>query len=312
MKTRKIILAGGSGFVGQLLIDYWQHAAVDIVVLARRQYADNGRIRYVVWDGETLGAWVQELDQADVVINLSGKSVDCRYTTANKELIIRSRVNSTRVLGEGIRLVQKPPHLWINAASATIYRHAPDRPMDELTGDIDNGLPEHEFSVQVCKRWEETFRKANTPETVRKVALRMAIVLGKKGGVFPVLKRLVRFGLGGKMGNGDQFISWLHEQDLGRIFDFIIENDFISGTLNATSPNPVRNHQFMTLLRQSLTVPFGLPAAEWMLKVGALFLRTETELILKSRNVVPKRLLDAGFTFAYPNVQDAIKALTAR
>ncbi|SOD93253.1 TIGR01777 family oxidoreductase [Spirosoma fluviale] len=312
MKTLKVILAGGSGFVGQLLIDHWQHAAVDIVVLTRKPYADHDQVRYVVWDGETLGAWVQELNNADVLINLAGKSVDCRYTASNKALILRSRISPTTILGTAIRQLPKPPRLWINAASATIYRHAPDRPMDELTGDIDNGLPEHEFSVQVCKRWEEAFWTAETPETVRKVALRMAIVLGQKGGAFPLLKRLTRFGLGGKMGDGNQFISWLHERDLGRIFDFIITNNSVSGTLNASAPNPVRNHQFMALLRQSLAIPFGLPANEWMLEVGAVLLGTETELLLKSRNVVPKRLLDAGFMFDYTNAENAIDALTTK
>jgi uncharacterized protein (TIGR01777 family) len=310
MKTLKIILAGGHGFIGQLLIDYWQNAADDLVVLTRKRYADHGHVRYVLWDGETPGAWVQELDKADVLINLSGQSVDCRYTAANKELIMRSRISPTTVLGEAVRQVQTPPPLWINAASATIYRHAPDRPMDEETGDTDNGLPEHQFSVEVCKRWEAAFWTASTPETVRKVALRMGIVLGQKGGAWPLLKRLARFGLGGKMGHGDQFISWLHERDLGRIVDFIIQNDSIQGTLNATAPNPVRNHQFMKLLRQSLSIPFGLPASEWMLEVGALLLGTETELILKSRNVAPKRLLDAGFVFEYNNAQKAIHALT--
>ncbi|CAN5556001.1 TIGR01777 family oxidoreductase [soil metagenome] len=310
MKPHKIILAGGSGFIGQLLIEHWKNAPVDIVVFSRKPCTSHDRVRYVVWDGETLGEWANELDGADVLINLSGKSVDCRYTKRNKQLIMRSRINSTSILGEAIRQAAIPPRLWINSASATIYRHALDRQMDEETGDTKTDRPAHQFSVQVCKTWEQTFWGADVPVTVRKVVLRMAIVLGQEGGALPLLKRLIHVGLGGKMGRGDQFMSWLHERDLSRIFDFIIQNDTIAGTYNASAPNPIRNHEFMALLRRSLGVPIGLPATEWMLTIGAFFLRTETELVLKSRNVVPRKLLDAGFTFDFSNAKDAIAALT--
>ncbi|GAB4037832.1 TIGR01777 family oxidoreductase [Spirosoma jeollabukense] len=311
MKPRKIVLAGGSGFIGQLLIDHWQNTPVDIVVFSRKSYASHDHVRYVVWDGETVGKWVHELDGADVLINLAGKSVDCRYTERNKQLIMRSRINSTNILGEAVRQVARPPKLWINSASATIYRHSLDRQMDETTGDIETDRSDHQFSVQVCKTWEQTFWTTDVPATVRKVVLRMAIVLGQEGGALPLLKRLIRFGLGGKMGRGDQFMSWLHEHDLSRMFDFIIQNDTIAGTYNASAPNPIRNREFMALLRQSLGIHVGLPAKEWMLTIGAFFLRTEPELILKSRNVVPQKLLDAGFTFDFPNAKDAIFALTS-
>lgn len=310
MNAHKIILAGGTGFIGQVLIDYWRNAPVEVVVLSRRPYAPHGRVRYVVWDGEAPGEWIGELDGADVLINLAGKSVDCRYTERNKQLIIDSRINSTNVLGEAIRRATTPPRLWINSASATIYRHAPDRQMDEATGDIENGLPAHQFSVEVCKAWEQSFWAADVPDTVRKVALRMAIVLGREGGVWPVLKRLVRFGLGGTMGKGDQFMSWLHERDLSRMIDFIIENDLIAGTYNGSAPNPIRNRDFMALLRRTLGVRIGLSAAEWMLEIGAVFLRTETELVLKSRNVIPRKLLDRGFQFDFSRAEDAITDLT--
>ena len=309
MNAHKIVLAGGSGFIGQGLIDHWKNAPVEIVVLSRKPYAAHDHVRYAVWDGETIGEWVNELDGAEVLINLAGKSVDCRYTEENKRLILSSRINSTTVLGEAIRRVENPPRLWINSASATIYRHAPDRQMDEATGDIENGLPAHQFSVEVCKAWEQSFWMADVPDTVRKVVLRMAIVLGREGGVLPVLKRLIRLGLGGTMGRGDQFMSWLHERDLARMVDFVIENDTTDGTYNGSAPNPVRNRDFMALLRQALGVRIGLPAAEWMLTIGAVFLRTETELVLKSRNVVPKKLLDEGFQFDFSQAEDAIHDL---
>lgn len=310
MKPHKIILAGGSGFIGQLLIEHWKNAPVDIVVFSRKPCDNYDRVRYVVWDGATLGEWAHELDGADVLINLTGKSVDCRYSERNKQLIMRSRINSTSILGEAIRQAASPPRLWINSASATIYRHALDRQMDEDTGDTETDRQEHQFSIQVCKTWEQIFWGTDVPATVRKVVLRMAIVLGREGGALPLLKRLIHVGLGGKMGHGDQFMSWLHKRDLSRIFDFIIQNDTITGTYNASAPNPIRNHEFMALLRRSLGIPIGLPATEWMLTIGAIFLRTETELVLKSRNVVPRKLLDAGFTFDYSNAKDAIAVLT--
>ncbi len=221
-----------------------------------------------------------------------------------------SRINSTEVLGEAMRQVKHPPRLWINSASATIYRHAPDQPMNEATGEIGNDRQAFRFSVQVCQAWEQTFWKADGPDTVRKVALRMAIVLGREGGVWEVLKRLTQFGLGGTMGRGDQFMSWLHERDLVRMIDFIIENKSLTGTYNGSAPNPIRNRDFMALLRQMLGSRLGLPASEWMLEIGAVFLRTETELVLKSRNVVPQKLLEAGFQFDYPRAEDAILDLT--
>lgn len=306
MKPHKIILAGGSGFIGQALINHWKDRPVEVVVLSRKAYTAHDRVRYVVWDGETSGTWVTELDGADVLINLAGKSVDCRYTEHNKHLILRSRIDSTTVLGEAIRRANNPPRLWINSASATIYRHAPDRQMDELTGDLNDNQPSHKFSMDVCKAWEHAFWAADVPDSVRKVALRMAIVLGREGGVLPVLKRLTRLGLGGTMGRGDQFMSWLHERDLTRMIDFIIENDRIEGTYNGSAPNPIRNRDFMALIRRALGVPIGLPATEWMLEIGAFFLRTETELVLKSRNVVPKKLLDSGFQFSFPHAKDAV------
>ncbi|GAB4034810.1 TIGR01777 family oxidoreductase [Spirosoma gilvum] len=311
MKASKIVLAGGTGFIGKLLIDHWKGTDVDIVVLSRKQRPDQKGVRYVVWDGETPGNWVSELERADVVINLAGKSVDCRYTSRNRQLILRSRVNATKVLGEAIKQLKTPPQLWINSSSATIYRHAPDRQMDENTGEIETTRPEFRFSMEVCQAWEQAFWAADVPQIVHKVALRMAIVLGRDGGVLPVLKRLAYWGLGGTMGDGKQFISWLHERDLVRIIDFIIQNDTIAGIYNASAPHPIRNESFMRLLRQAVGIPIGLRASEWMLKIGAILLRTETELVLKSRNVVPGKLVEAGFQFEFKEAKAAINDLIA-
>ncbi|GAB3491121.1 TIGR01777 family oxidoreductase [Spirosoma knui] len=310
---RKIVLAGGSGFLGQALIDYWeaQPVPIDLVVLSRQAYTNHGRVRYIAWDGETVGPWSIELDGADVLINLAGKSVDCRYTEPNKRLIIESRIKSTTVLGEAIRQVANPPEVWINLASATIYRHSLDRPMDEATGESGSPQLSYRFSEQVCQAWEQAFFGAQLPATVRRVALRTSLVLGQQGGVFPVLRRLVRLGQGGQQGSGQQVVSWLHIDDFIRIVDFVITDMAIAGPVNATAPNPIRNRAFMALLRRATGVWIGLPATAWMLEIGAFFLRTETELVLKSRNVIPQRLLDAGFSFKFPRAEETVNTLVA-
>ncbi|GAB3694240.1 TIGR01777 family oxidoreductase [Spirosoma flavus] len=312
MKAHKIILAGGSGFIGQLLSAHWKNTDTELIILSRQPHPNHNNVRYVVWDGETLGDWVNEVDNTDVLINLTGKSVDCRYTERNKQLIISSRINSTKVLGEAIQQSKNPPVLWINSSSATIYRHSLDKPMDENTGEIGGDKLQYTFSEDVCQAWENAFWKAEIPTHVRRVALRMAIVLGRQGGVFPVLKRLVHFGLGGQMGQGNQFMSWLHEQDLNNIIDFIIQNDTITGTYNCSAPYPIRNKTFMQTLRKSMGAKFGLTSTEWMLTIGAFFLRTEPELVLKSRNLVPKKLLNSGFRFQFPTAQEAFLDLIAK
>ena len=306
--VRKIVLAGGTGFIGQVLIDHWKDHPVDIVVLSRKPYPSHGRVRYIVWTGETPGPWVSELDGGDVLINLAGKSVDCRYTKRNKRLILESRTRSTTVLGDAIRQCAHPPRLWINLASATLYRHSLDRTMDEQTGESESAQPSYRFSEQVCLAWEQALWDANVPQT-RKVALRTSLVLGNEGGVFPVVRRLVRAGLGGRQGSGHQFVSWIHASDFARIIDFLIANDSLSGPVNATAPNPIRNHKFMALLRQKLHALVGLPATAWMLGIGAVMLQTEPELVLKSRNVVPQKLLEAGFQFAFPTAEQAVSEL---
>lgn len=300
----KIVIAGGSGFLGRVLRKHFVEKGHDVVNLTRSPERDGGDGPSVAWDGATMGAWTTELDGAQVLINLSGKSVDCRYNEANKAAIYASRLESTEILGKAIADCEKPPSLWLNAASATIYRHAEDRPMDEATGELGEG-----FSVDVCQRWERTFFDAPIPDTVRRVALRTAIVLGRDGGALVPLRMLTRLGLGGKQGNGRQYFSWLHEADFIGIVEHAIAHEELSGVINVSAPNPVPNAAFMAALRRACGMPLGLPTPAWLLEIGAVLIRTETELILKSRWVVPKRLLDSGYGFRFPDVEEAMADL---
>lgn len=299
----KIVLAGGAGCLGSLLRDHFVAAGFEVVILSRR--AGPGT---VVWDGETLGAWAVELEGAEAVVNLAGRSVDCRYTAANRRQIMDSRVRSTRILGEAIARCERPPKVWLNSSTATIYRHTFGPAWDEA-GEI-GGCAEanDEFSVQVATEWERVFHEANTPET-RKLALRMAMILSPAGGVFPVLDRLVRLGLGGPMGHGRQFMSWIHGEDLCRAVEWLIRHEEVSGAVNLAAPDPQPNAEFLRLFRRARGIKLGLPATRWMLEAGAFLLRTETELIIKSRRVVPGRLLAAGFQFRFPTLSSALAEL---
>jgi uncharacterized protein len=308
---RKIVLAGGSGQVGRLLAKHFQETGDSVVVLSRSP--QNATWRTMIWDGVTLGPWCAELDGADVVINLAGRSVNCRYTAVNRREILDSRVNSTRILGAALQGLNDPPKVWLNASTATIYRHAFDRSMDDWTGEIDTvqpgAPPEWNFSIEAATAWEQAFFESENPG-VRKVALRSAMVMSEsRGGVFDVLLRLVRFGLGGAAGSGKQFMSWIHAEDFVRAIEFLIAQDELNGPVNLASPNPVPNAEFMRVVREAWGIPFGLPAREWMLEVGAVALRTETELLLKSRRVVPGKLTDAGFGFRFPEWKEAAKEL---
>lgn len=296
----KIILAGGSGFLGQVLTKYFCALGDDVIVLTRTPTAET-QAKQVRWDAQTIGPWAQELEGADVLVNLTGKSVNCRYNQKNKAAIISSRVLATQVLGQAMQSLQKPPKVWFNAASATIYRHALDCPQDELTGEEGQG-----FSVEVCQQWEKTFFAQNTPGT-RKLALRIAIVLDRDGGVMPYFLNLAKFGLGGTQGNGLQCFSWLHAQDFTNAIDFLVQHQELEGVFNLSSPRPVPNHHFMRAVRNALKVPFGLNATEWMLKIGAFVLGTETELLLKSRWVMPTRLLQAGYQFKVNTIEEAVQ-----
>ena len=308
MKPRMII-AGGSGFLGQTLASYFQERGFEMVVLTRWPDHAGAVDRQVAWDAQRLGPWQKELEGATAVVNLTGKSVNCRYHARNRQAILNSRVDSTRVIGEAIARCSAPPPVWLNASTATIYKHTLADAWDE-SGEI-GATPEAKdaFSVEVATAWERTFEQARTPHT-RKVAMRMAMVLGMgQNSVFPMLRRLVRLGLGGKMGTGRQFVSWIHEVDYCRAVDWLISHDDIAGPVNVAAPNPLPNQEMMGTLRRICRTPFGLPAAGWMLELGAFFLRTETELIIKSRCVIPRRLIESGFQFRFPTIGEAFENL---
>lgn len=262
-------------------------------------------ITYLNWDGKTISNWVSALESAETLINLTGKSVDCRYTKVNKNLILSSRVDATQVLGKAIGSLTHPPPLWINASTATIYKHSLYKSMTEKNGEIGN-----DFSMTVAQKWEHSFYACVTPRT-RKVASRISLVLGNSGGVYAVLNKLVQLGLGGKHGSGKQKFAWIHIQDLIRAFDFIIHNERVCGSVNITAPQTSSNEIVMQELRNIHGKQIGLPTPTFLLKIGSFFLRTEPELILKSRYVYPELLLIAGFTFRYPNIQKSIYQLHA-
>jgi len=310
----KIVLPGGSGQVGTLLARDFHLAGHEVVVLSRRM----GRApwRVVGWDAATVGDWAREIDGADVVINLAGRNVNCRYTPANRRAIMDSRIDSTRAVGEAIGRAQDPPRVWLQASTATIYAHRFDAPNDEATGILGGSEPDvpetWRFSIGVARAWERALDAAITPGT-RKVALRSAMTMSPDpGGVFDVLLGLVRRGLGGTAGNGRQYVSWIHDRDFIRAISWLIARDDIAGAVNVAAPSPLPYGAFMAALRRAAEVPLGLPATAWMLELGAIALRTETELVLKSRRVFPGRLLDAGFTFDYPTWPEAAQNLCQR
>jgi uncharacterized protein len=310
----KVVIPGGSGHVGTLLATHFHNRGDCVVVLSRRPYFAPWRV--VTWDGQSLGAWVDELEGADVAINLAGRSVNCRYNSRNRREIIDSRVLPTRVIAEALCRLSNPPSLWMNASTATIYRHSLDQPMDEVSGEIggnEPGVPSSwRFSIEVATSWENAFFAAELPKT-RRIALRSAIILSpQKGGIFDVLLGLVRHGLGGTVGSGDQFVSWVHEEDFVSAIAHLIANETWTGCVNIASPNPLPNRQFMHLLRQAWGTRFGLPAPEWLLEIGTILLRTESELVLKSRRVIPRRLLDEGFQFKFPDWSVAARDLVGR
>jgi uncharacterized protein len=310
----RIVIPGGSGQVGTVLARHFHAMGHDVVVLARG--AQTAPWRVVPWDGINPGTWISELEGADLVINLAGRSVNCRYTPENRRAILDSRIKTTELLGRVMAQLTHPPHLWMNASTATIYRHVYDRPMDEETGEIGGNEPDAPakwlFSIQVATGWEKAFFDAPTPNT-RKVALRSAIMLNPdRGSVFDLLLRLVRYGLGGTSGSGKQFVSWIHDADFVAAVEFLMAHEEFTGAVNLASPNPLPNREFMRDLRKAWGASIGLPATAWMLELGSIFMRTETELVLKSRRVVPKRLQDAGFQFRFPDWSSASEDLVER
>ena len=297
---KKMIIAGGTGFLGNACVEYFKSKYDSIIVLTRHMRTSKENITYIPWDAKTLGSWQKYLNDCDVLINMTGRSVDCRYTDRNKKIIMNSRIDATKILGVAISLCKNPPKIWFNSSTATIYRHSLEKQMSEDNGDIGTG-----FSVGVAKAWEEAFFSQKTPHT-RKIALRTSIVLGKNGGALTPLKNLAKIGFGGKQGTGNQKFSWIHVDDFTRSIDFIIQNKHLDGYINIVSPEPTTNNNLMKSVRKVVGISFGIPLSNFILKIGAAIIQTETELILKSRNVIAKKLLDAGFTFKYPFLEKAL------
>ncbi|MGW1749659.1 TIGR01777 family oxidoreductase [Streptomyces sp. NPDC002092] len=301
----KIVIPGGTGQVGTVLRRALTAAGHEVVILTRRPVRE-GEVR---WDGEHLGPWAEEITGSDVVINLAGRSVSCRYTPANLKAMMDSRVNSARIVGEAIASASQPPRVWLQMSTATVYAHRFDAPNDERAGAIggsEPGVPGYwAYSVEIAKNWERAQEDADTPRT-RKVALRSAMVMSPdRGGVFDVLLRLARLGLGGPVAGGAQYVSWIHERDFVRAVEFLVDRDDLAGPVNLAAPGPLPHRAFMRALRTAWGMPVGLPATRWMAELGAFALRSDTELLLKSRRVVPGRLLEAGFAFEHARWPEA-------
>ena len=312
IRLMKVILAGGTGQVGSILARAFHGAGHDVVVLSRQPRTAPWRT--VSWDARTVDTWARELEGADAAINLAGRSVNCRYTSANRRSILESRVQSTRAVGAAIEAAQQPPGVWLQMSTATIYSHRFDAPNDEATGLIGGAEPDApatwRFSIDVARAWEAAVGESNTPKT-RKVLLRAAMVMSPdRGGVFDTLLRLVRFGLGGAAAGGRQYMSWIHHADFVRAVLWLIGQDSLTGAVNLASPHPLPNKEFMRVLRAAWGMPVGLPATGWMLELGTFALHTETELVLKSRRVIPGRLLDSGFVFQFPEWPAAARELS--
>ena len=310
----RIVIPGGSGQVGTLLARAFHGHGHDVVVLSRQP--DSAPWRVTAWDARTLGAWVSELEGADVVINLAGRNVNCRYSPENRRAIMESRVQSTEVVGRAIGRCGRPPGLWLQASTATIYRHTFGEPNDEATGVIggtEADVPASwRFSIEVATAWERVAREGARAPT-RLVLLRSAMVMSPdRGGIFATLLGLVRFGLGGPVAGGRQYVSWIHERDFIGAMYWLIDHAELSDVVNVAAPNPLPYRDFMRVLRRAAGVPIGLPATRWMLEVGTWAMRTESELVLKSRRVVPGRLLQSGFTFEYPDWESASAELVSR
>jgi uncharacterized protein len=296
-----VVIAGGSGYLGRVLSQHFTRMSRPVVILARRPQEASPFARFVQWDGETLGPWTRELEKAAAVINLCGRSVNCRYNERNRKEILESRLRPTRILGQAIVLCTDPPKVWLNASSATIYRSSSDVAMDENSGEYGEG-----FSVDVCQQWEKTMSDFPLKRT-RTVALRISIVFGRGSAAFQMLYRLVRSGLGGKMGPGGQYMSWIHEDDFARATEWIIEHEILKGAVNIASPNPLPNREFMRTFRKVCRRPIGLPAATWMIHIGTMLLGTEAELVLKSRRTMPARLMATGFQYKFPKWPEALQ-----
>lgn len=320
----RVVIPGGSGELGWVLARHFQGRGHHVTVLTRSPYTAPWRTVY--WDGERTGPWVNYLEGADVCIHLAGRSLRCRYDKTRREEIYRSRVGSTWLLNRVLAGLASPPRVWLNASTADIYRHTMDRAgvdweMNEATGELGGGEPiskwrhapeSWNFATRVAKDAERTFFEENLPRT-RKVALRSAVVMSTAAsGMFAQLSRLVRLSLGGAQGGGRQFVSWIHEDDFARAVEFLVEREWLDGPVNLASPNPVRNRELMAGLREAWNVPNGFPIPTPLVELAALALQTQAGIVLKSRRVVPARLLEAGFRFEFPEWAEAAENLVRR
>jgi len=296
---KKIIIAAGTGFLGQILENYLTEEGYNVLILTRSTKKEN----HLLWDAKELGHWKNEFEHAYAIINLTGKSVDCRYNDKNKSLIYSSRIDSTNIIGKAIQQCNHPPKVWINSSTATIYKYSLDKEMTE-----DNGVIGNDFSMNIAKSWEKAFYSHDIPN-VRQIAIRTSIVLGKNGGALIPLKNITKAGMGGKQGSGNQRVSFIHENDFARAILFLLEKETITGNMNVTAPNPSNNKVLMDTIRKELKIYFGIPQPIWLLKIGTFIIGTEAELVLKSRNVIPKRLLDSGFNFKYKTIEATLKDL---
>ncbi len=310
----KVVLPGGSGQVGSVLARHLHQQGHSVTVLRRAPQPAPWTV--IRWDAQTVGPWTASLEESDICINLTGRSVNCRYHAENRREMYDSRIVSARLLNDVIGSLRHPPRLWLNASTATIYRHAFDRPMDEMTGELggnEAGAPDTwNFSIKIAKDWEAAFFAGRMGRT-RRIAMRSSITfIAGKGGVLEILSNLVRCGLGGRQGSGAQYVSWIHETDFVRAVDFLIADESMTGPVNICSPHPLRNREFLRALRTAWRLPVSLPAPEWMIEIGSFLLRTESELVLKSRRVIPATLMKAGFCFQYPDWPAAAEELVTR
>lgn len=305
---KPVVIFGANGFLGSYLCRHFHRQGREVVAVARHRHGVPREAMFLEWDGQTLGPWALALEGADLVINLAGRSVNCRYHTQNRKEIIDSRVDSTALIGRAINATNDPPKTWMNASTATWYRHAEDNPQSEWFGEPGTG-----FSVDVARRWEEAFFQAQVPGQTRKIALRTAMVLASEPGtVFDVLSHLVRHGLGGPMAGGKQRVSWLHMDDFLDIIDYLEAHPLADGVFNLSAPAASTNREWMQAFRETYAMPIGLPAPEWALKLGALVMKTETELVTKSRWIQPLRLTELGYRWRWPELRPALLNLRER
>ena len=300
---RKLILAGGSGFLGKALSDYFLSSYNEIVVLTRTAKTTQGNIRDVQWDDINQGEWIHELEGTEAIINLSGRSINCRFNETNKKEILESRVQSTQAIGEAIQKLNLPPKVWINFSAAAVYQNAVGGSHDESSQSEGSG-----FMFEVCKQWEQTVNSFQFPQT-RQIILRISMVLGKNGGVVPTLLPLVKVGLGGAAGSGKQMVSWIHEKDVCRLTEWLINNKEANGVYHAASQNPVTNSEMMKAFRKACKMPIGFPAPTPAVKLGALLMGTEASLVLDSVNIIPRKSLSGGFVFEFPEIEEALSNL---